>query len=171
MKRILEVRRGGGERRKERERESWTYSMHPRHNIDRNIKFTILIPSCQVVETFFEERRLQVLEEVHALKVGNGGGGDAPWGTAIGRTAASDEGGLLEGRVLRGRESEGGGCQESEACGDGVHCCGGELERLAWSWIDLCRCTNEIQEIDRGIVKKQNKGNGWRWYEEMKVGR
>lgn len=48
--------------------------MHPLYDVNGEFDFALMIPSCQIVETFLEEGGLRVLEEVGALDASDGGG-------------------------------------------------------------------------------------------------
>ena len=92
-----------------------TYSMDSGHNFDRGVEFAVAIPLCQVLEALFEESGLHILQEVDALEVGNGGGGDIFRWSTVGSGAAGD---ISDAVTARGGVGKGGSSEESNR-GDG----------------------------------------------------
>ena len=85
------------------------------HNFDSGVEFAVVIPLCQVLEPLLEESGLHILQEVDALEVGNGGGGDIFRWSAVRSRAAGD---ISDAGTAWGGVSQGGSSEESNR-GDG----------------------------------------------------
>lgn len=97
-------------------------SMHLRDDFDCRVELAVVVPFCQVGQTFLEEGGLEVLEEVDALKAFNCGGGDVLWSAAVGWATTGEHGDLVGGGILRGGKSHCRGGEECERCDFGIHC-------------------------------------------------